>query len=1173
MVMPKMRTDMAGGRTSQLNFSRSARFKSMDETCGLTQAFSPEAYRRYNVGEKVLVNCIPSRSPYLVNKCGFPEGRGESEREQQGPFVYVLATVIKVHFEEDAQYYTVIRADTNEEQRADSDMMVHISLPRCEEAAYRAATMKSSRDFGSTHARVEKSLVFQFVYDMYLVRRFSEFWRRVRDMIKMQAFLFLNGYSPYSFSLRITVVNVLVLCSIWFVFYDMVKFAFLPKDYDRVLEVVTTVVWSILVGELVSEVFVRPIRYRALIRSKEAYCPSTVRHINNFHVFFEGVCLICNIPAYIFHGGTFGPAEAAINAVLGPKKYHALYGMFFFTLARFRIFGLIRHWKQWANNTLYLAASRRHTEKFYTRFLRPLRGDLHRSISMDGTSSSRKFDFSSSSRRVGKKDKKKSLSADEKLVNAANIGTALMIINSERGLIITMAIVGILPLIGSLNYQGGSNPVALKMTRMLQETNANVTSNTTESCAYMERAVRAWLFAMIGVHSSVDFSYVYVMRLEILPVRCAFQGDNGAVTAQLCNGTDIFQDTNMKELCHIWNITGETYNLDVAAALAGLRQDVVTREFITKNVSMNGVLQPFSVEVFFNQNETVRLTTFASFLLQVISLVFLLVLLSILRVDAGRLVMYPLRRMLKLVSLYSKNPLAPPPKRGLGQKKEAALASEFDSESDASSDPENEDGDQLGSFETEQLINAVTKITDLLRKCWGVAGANIISSNLDRKEEGINPCVPGKIVYAVFAFVAISNFDQSLLALGGDIMILINDVAAILHREALRWSLAETGECNKNMGSVFLMVYKIGVVDVVKENLAKATSVIFSSGEKRNRKKTIKEANLKSIKEEISQNDKQKPLAKIVRRRADKGASETEELNSLKLSSVPGMAQFTDRALIGMLKCYARIYVDQRLLNWKNDFRLGAGVGTYSVGLIFGIHAGWAVEGAVGSEHKIDATYLSPHVNMASRMMSACKQYGVSFLLSGALEELLSEPARSKVRHLDTVTVKGSQVKQKIFTYDTRHKGVNFFLFGRSEEQANLDVQHYTPSIWNRDQDLLAIRQHMSPEFEKEFDHGRNQYLLGNWELALKHLKAANEIMIECIMDQGYIESELGDNYEYNIDLIQDHITSGQNMSDEEKRMRNEMCDGPTLSLIDYIESRGGIAPDNWEGYRPLNKK
>ena len=35
-----------------------------------------------------------------------------------------------------------------------------------------------------------------------------------------------------------------------------------------------------------------------------------------------------------------------------------------------------------------------------------------------------------------------------------------------------------------------------------------------------------------------------------------------------------------------------------------------------------------------------------------------------------------------------------------------------------------------------------------------------------------------------------------------------------------------------------------------------------------------------------------------------------------------------------------------------------------------------------GSEYKVDASYLSPNVNMASRLEAATKQYGVPLLLS-----------------------------------------------------------------------------------------------------------------------------------------------------------------------------------------------
>jgi class 3 adenylate cyclase len=64
----------------------------------------------------------------------------------------------------------------------------------------------------------------------------------------------------------------------------------------------------------------------------------------------------------------------------------------------------------------------------------------------------------------------------------------------------------------------------------------------------------------------------------------------------------------------------------------------------------------------------------------------------------------------------------------------------------------------------------------------------------------------------------------------------------------------------------------------------------------------------------------------------------------------------------------------------------------YSVKMGFGLHVGWAIEGAIGSEFKIDASYLSPNVNMAARLEAATKQYGVPLLVSGAMYSLFSKP-------------------------------------------------------------------------------------------------------------------------------------------------------------------------------------
>ena len=508
----------------------------------------------------------------------------------------------------------------------------------------------------------------------------------------------------------------------------------------------------------------------------------------------------------------------------------------------------------------------------------------------------------------------------------------------------------------------------------------------------------------------------------------------------------------------------------------------------------------------------------------------------------------------------AKHPLSPPPQQGI--RNELSVRSSFQKSNEAYYyDDDDETSDkELGTFETEQLINAVTKITDLLRKCWGVAGADIISSNLARQEGGLttyfNPTVPGKAVYALFAFAVIDQFQSHLHALKGDIMILINDIAAVLHEEVYRWGYEDSGQCNKNLGNAFLMVYKIGAVKEVVEKRERAEAVIFQgkntakARKRRNRQTELTTLRLSSL--GGSHRGHIDPPDMLSRSHVD----------NLDLSSLPGMRAFSDRALLGLLKTFAGIHRDKTILNWNNDFRLGAGVGATSINLNFGMDAGWAVEGAVGSSYKIDATYLSPHVNMASRMMSATKQYGVYFLLSQAVQKLLSENAQDKLRHIDTVTVKGSSVKQKIFTYDA--KPAHFFLYSKTENQADLDSDRYSPSIWNTDQDLVAMRNHICDDFMEVFNRGRDEYLAGNWPTAVKLLKAADKIMFQLQMDEGYSAKSYSDNLKSLPNLHADNAEAEERLS---------MGDGPCQRLIAYMEEHGCEAPADWAGYRPLTSK
>lgn len=92
---------------------------------------STSRHRKFAVNDTVLVlltllnvtNVEDPKDTFTVapvNRYGFPQGEGRTEEEKGGPYTFVLATVKHVHFDEDDRYYTVVRADTGTEQRADS---------------------------------------------------------------------------------------------------------------------------------------------------------------------------------------------------------------------------------------------------------------------------------------------------------------------------------------------------------------------------------------------------------------------------------------------------------------------------------------------------------------------------------------------------------------------------------------------------------------------------------------------------------------------------------------------------------------------------------------------------------------------------------------------------------------------------------------------------------------------------------------------------------------------------------------------------------------------------------------------------------------------------------------------------------------------------------------------
>ncbi len=104
--------------------ARLTRHGSMEEERG--DSFSTSQKKatvyRYSIGDPVLISNHDSHHSTCVNRHGFPPGSGSSADEQRGPYIYILATVTTVHYEENAVFYTVSRVDTGADVRGDPGM-------------------------------------------------------------------------------------------------------------------------------------------------------------------------------------------------------------------------------------------------------------------------------------------------------------------------------------------------------------------------------------------------------------------------------------------------------------------------------------------------------------------------------------------------------------------------------------------------------------------------------------------------------------------------------------------------------------------------------------------------------------------------------------------------------------------------------------------------------------------------------------------------------------------------------------------------------------------------------------------------------------------------------------------------------------------------------------------
>jgi len=208
------------------------------------------------------------------------------------------------------------------------------------------------------------------------------------------------------------------------------------------------------------------------------------------------------------------------------------------------------------------------------------------------------------------------------------------------------------------------------------------------------------------------------------------------------------------------------------------------------------------------------------------------------------------------------------------------------------------------------------------------------------------------------------------------------------------------------------------------------------------------------------------------------------------------------------------------------------------------LHLGWAIEGAIGSQYKIDASYLSPHVNLASRLEAATKQYGVPLLISEQIHRYFSPRFQIIARKIDCVTLKGSKEPLGLYTIDLNTEDLpvsknkklmtkeeisqmnwlkkNAFLEGLESQEIEVE------DVLDNDKSMKMLLKNFDIHFHEVFKDGIKAYLIGNWQKAKEKL------------EQG---------------------------------VKFKLNDGPCKTILEFMEKKNFIKPDDWLGFRELTEK
>lgn len=252
-------------------------------------------------------------------------------------------------------------------------------------------------------------------------------------------------------------------------------------------------------------------------------------------------------------------------------------------------------------------------------------------------------------------------------------------------------------------------------------------------------------------------------------------------------------------------------------------------------------------------------------------------------------------------------------------------------------------------------------------------------------------------------------------------------------------------------------------------------------------------------------------------------------------------AKLADMSLVALAKVIAEISKSPKLANYHSRVRL-----------CFGLHAGWAIVGVIGSNYKIDASYLSPNVNTAVTLESVASLYGVSILMSDVMVSHFSKEMGQTTRLIDHVKFRGSKSPMRIHTFDAEDRQLqclslpadqtvkNRFKWRKQREirkNAKWSDEYRIVDLFESDRDLHLMRAPFSREFFKRFATAYRNYEAGQWLVA-------RDMLFTC------------------------HYTPATSVGPPVLDAAQWPKDGPTRSLLRFMQGFDFVPPDDWPGHR-----